>query len=230
MDQEVKGHNAGGMATQRGIDFQNRVAAWFATQALTEQSGHLDLPASPIRRIYFETSELVADLLIETAADGFVFVEVKHSLSLGSTDLLPVLKQFIRQWVVCADSQSGALIPWRRPLEASKDRLLLVVSAQTPLSLRQDLAKCLSRINGETDFPTIVQAAHNQVERKAFDQFLSELQRAYSETLSRLATDEELHTFLGLFKIKSLARVYQRRSENLLRRRYWRGYKGVRGV
>jgi hypothetical protein len=27
-----------------------------------------------------------------------------------------------------------------------------------------------------------------------------------------------------------LARVYQRRSENLLRSRYWRGYKGVRGV
>jgi len=204
MDGELKGHYAGGMATQRGIDFQNRVAAWFATQALTEQSGHLDLPASPVRRIYFETSEPVADLLIRTAADGFVFIEVKHSLSLGLTDLLPVLKQFIKQWLLCATSQSGSLIPWRRPLVPERDRLLLVVSAQTPSSLRQDLAKCLSRIDAETDFATLVQAAHNQAERRSLDGFLSKLQRAFSETLSRSATDEELGTFLQLFKIKSL--------------------------
>lgn len=31
-------------------------------------------------------------------------------------------------------------------------------------------------------------------------------------------------------EIEGLARVYQRRSENMVRSHYWRGYKGVRGV
>jgi hypothetical protein len=57
------------MATQRGIDFQNRVAAWFVTQGLAEQGGHKDLPPATLRRVFFETSEPVADLLLETNSD-----------------------------------------------------------------------------------------------------------------------------------------------------------------
>ena len=136
---EVKKRSyAGGMATQRGIDFQNRVAGWFAVSALLEQSGHAELPSSPTDRLYLETSEPDSDLMLASKAGGFVFVEVKHALSSAPSALKGVLEQFLRQWTLCEEALSSAELPWRRPLDSDRDRLLLVVSHETPRTLRKD--------------------------------------------------------------------------------------------
>jgi hypothetical protein len=204
MDQELAGHNAGGMATQRGIGFQNRVAAWFVTQGLAEQAGHQDLPTATVRRVFFETSEPVADLLIETNADGFVFIEVKHAVSLARTQLVPIMRQFVRQWALCNGSQSQSVAPWRRPFVAGRDALLLITASQVPENVRQDLANCLSRFSRETNFMRPIDAARTQAEQAAFARFSESLQEAWNETFGDQASDFELIEFLKIFRIKVL--------------------------
>lgn len=196
--------NAGGMATQRGIDFQNRVAGWFAVSALLQQSGLAELPNSPIERLYFETSEPVSDLMLATKADGFLFVEVKHSLSSSPSHLKPLLEQFLRQWVLCEEGLSSAALPWRRPLEISRDRFLLVCSHESPLSLRKHLAACISRVSSISDGEPLSALAHNKQEAQALTKFLSELHKAWRAIRERDATDQELRRFLQVFRIKPL--------------------------
>jgi hypothetical protein len=204
MDQELTGHNAGGMATQRGIGFQNRVAAWFVTQGLAEQPGHKDFPTATFRRVFFETSEPVADLLIETNADGFVFIEVKHAVSLARTQLVPIMRQFVRQWALCNGSQSQSVAPWRRPFVAGRDALLLITASQVPENVRQDLANCLSRFSRETNVERPIDAARTLTEQAAFARFTESLQEAWNETFGDEASDLELIEFLKIFRIKVL--------------------------
>jgi hypothetical protein len=204
MEQELTGRNAGGMATQRGIDFQNRVAAWFVTQGLAEQGGHKDLPSATLRRVYFETSEPVADLLLETTSDGFVFVEVKHAVSLAPTQLVPILRQFVRQWALCIGSQTQSIAPWRRRLNPEQDRLILVTAAQVPENVRRELANCLSRFTPEINFEHPIDAARTQAEQAAFARFLESLQVAWDETFGHEASDPELVEFLKAFRVKTL--------------------------
>jgi hypothetical protein len=94
MNDELSRRTAGGVATQRGIDFQNRVAAWFAVQALADQIGHPEFPPGAINRLYFETSEPISDLMVATDRGGVLLVEVKHSISLAPSELNSVLRQF----------------------------------------------------------------------------------------------------------------------------------------
>jgi len=204
MDQELTGRNAGGMATQRGIDFQNRVAAWFVTQGLAEQGGHKDLPPATLRRVFFETSEPVADLLLETNSDGFVFIEVKHAVSLAPTQLVPIMRQFVRQWALCNASQSQSIAPWRRRLEPDRDRLLLVTAAQVPENVREEVANCLSRFTSETNIERPIDAARTQAEQAAFTRFTESLQVAWSETFGHDASNPELIDFLKVFRLKTL--------------------------
>lgn len=192
------------MATQRGIDFQNRVAGWFAVSALLQQSGLAELPNSPIERLFFETSEPVSDLMLATKEDGFIFIEVKHSLSSSPSDLKPVLEQFLRQWVLCDGSLSSAALPWRRPLEINRDRFLLVCSHDSPLTLRKHLAACLSRVSSMSAGDPLTALAHNQQESQALTKFLNELRNAWRAVRDKDASDQELRRFLLVFRIKPL--------------------------
>ena len=204
MDQEITGRNAGGMATQSGINFQNRVAAWFVIQGLAQQGGHKDLPSARLRRVFFETSEPVADLLLETNSDGFVFIEVKHAVSLAPTHLVPIMRQFVRQWALCNAAQSQSIAPWRKQLKPDRDRLLLITAAQVPESIREEVANCLSRFTPETNIERPIDAAHTQAEEAAFTRFTEILQTAWNETFGHEASDPELIDFLKVFRLKTL--------------------------
>ena len=56
--------SAGGFATQRGINYQNRVAAFFAVSCLSESVALPGFPRSPIHSIRCETGEPLADILL----------------------------------------------------------------------------------------------------------------------------------------------------------------------
>lgn len=68
---------AGGFATRRGINYQNRIAAFFAVSCLSESVGLPGLPGSPIHSIRCETGEPLADILLSFESGGLAFIEVK---------------------------------------------------------------------------------------------------------------------------------------------------------
>ena len=77
MEERDKTRPAGGYATQRGINYQHRVAAFFAASSLSENAAFPGLPASPIESIRCETGEPLADILLTFENGGIAFVEVK---------------------------------------------------------------------------------------------------------------------------------------------------------
>jgi len=64
MEGQDKARLAGGYATQRGINYQNRVAAFFAACCLAERLALPELTQSPIKSIRCETGEPLADILL----------------------------------------------------------------------------------------------------------------------------------------------------------------------
>lgn len=68
----------GGAAAQTGINYQNRVAAWFAFRVLAEDAASRpwDFSAST-DFLRCETEQPVDDLLLGLSDSGFVFAQVK---------------------------------------------------------------------------------------------------------------------------------------------------------
>lgn len=58
-----KAHPAGGVATQKGINYQNSPAAALAVACSSETAPGMDLPTTPIRVIRCESGEPVGDIL-----------------------------------------------------------------------------------------------------------------------------------------------------------------------
>src|SRR6267142_6884544 len=121
---------AGGAATQAGTDYQNRVAAWIAVRILAEQdaSPPWDLPSHvTLEFLRCETEQPVDDLLVGTSSNGHVFIQVKHTLSLETSedsDLASSLDQFVRQLLAYQGAKTEQR-PWERPLDVKRDRLIL---------------------------------------------------------------------------------------------------------
>ena len=73
--------SGGGSATQAGIIFQNRVAAWLCTRILDEKDAELlwEWPASStLEFIRCETEQPIDDLMVGTSEDAFAFINVKR--------------------------------------------------------------------------------------------------------------------------------------------------------
>jgi hypothetical protein len=102
----------GGNATTAGIAFQANVASFFGAALLGEAAvdRFFELGRIVPFSIRVETEAPVDDLLIETTAGGFIFIQAKSSIRFESASTSPFGKtvdQFVRQWMVCA-AGSGA--------------------------------------------------------------------------------------------------------------------------
>src|SRR5689334_2333593 len=92
--------SGGGAATQAGINYQNRVAAWVAVHVLAEKSAHPIGPASQATYVRFETGEPVDDVLVGTADNRHAFVQAKRTIELSvktKSEFASVTDQFVRQ-------------------------------------------------------------------------------------------------------------------------------------
>jgi hypothetical protein len=75
--------SVGGSATQAGINFQNRVAAWLAVRILAEQNASpiWDLStSSTLEFLRCETEQPVDDVMVGTSDGGHAFIQVKRSV------------------------------------------------------------------------------------------------------------------------------------------------------
>ncbi len=97
---------ASGSATNAGIDYQQRVAAWFLVALLYNYdiSIILDLShPSYISEIAFETAENIDDLRLQLTNQNSVFLQIKRSLNLSTSsnsDFYKTIKQFVKQFLL----------------------------------------------------------------------------------------------------------------------------------
>jgi hypothetical protein len=201
MEGHEKTRPAGGFATQRGINYQNRVAAFFAVSCLTEEIAVPGLPRSPVQNIRCETGEPLADILLAFESGGIAFVEVKRTIQLTSARMKPVLSQFIQQFIVSEQNAGGSTFPWRRKLDASHDRLLLITSSESPENVTKHLANCLSRIGPETKPDDLVTLARNEQEIRAFQDFQTMTLHAWKELMGADPVSESVLRLYSLFRI-----------------------------
>src|SRR5215216_2119512 len=99
------GSNTGGIAAQKGINYQNRVAAWFCVRILAEQEAE-SLWAwgshSTIDWLRCETEQPIDDLMIGNSHQGLAFINIKHKVNasqVAESSLASAIGQFVRQFV-----------------------------------------------------------------------------------------------------------------------------------
>jgi hypothetical protein len=97
---------AGGQATNSGIDYQQRIAAW----CLINQYSEFDISIFfdqideelIIEKTHFETSEQIDDLNLTCKNHKIIFLQIKRSISLSvrdTSDFYKTIKQFTQEFI-----------------------------------------------------------------------------------------------------------------------------------
>lgn len=181
--------HGGGNATAAGVSFQAGVASYFGAALLGEKA--IDRLSDLVRTVPFsirvETEAPVDDILVETTAGGFIFVQAKTSVDLAGSLASPLGKtadQFVRQWMACASGTANRR--WDRALSRDTDRLVLAVGTQSSGTVTHDLALALRarRAGGSAPLPA------NQ--QQAFDRFKELLSLAWQQISGAQPDESEL--------------------------------------
>ena len=203
-------HSGGGAATQAGINYQNRVAAWIAASILAEAeaSPPWKLPAKvTLKFLRCETEQPVDDILVGTSDNGQAFIQVKHRLTLATaakSDLGSTIDQFVRQFFAYSTDAKGKR-PWERPLDAERDRLVLITSPTSPSSIREHLPAVLDKLRSTASDQTLDDnLASNQGERDALSTLRSHVTHAWQTVAGKELTDNEFRQISHLIYIQTL--------------------------
>lgn len=176
---------AGGAATSAGIIFQQQVGAFLSAYLLMGErvDARLNLGTAVPGWLRFETEAPVDDILVATSNGGYIAIQAKTTVSLSqdSTSRFgQTVSQFVRHWIACRDGDGSH--GWNRPLDPTRDRLALAVSAEAPATVRVHLRDALlqraqpgpavftnARRQAWTAFESCVKQAWRSATTEAFD-------------------------------------------------------------
>lgn len=201
--------SGGGSAAAGGMDFQHRVAAWATVHILAEKGAALpwSLPSdTTLEFIRCETEYPVDDLLFGTSAGGFVFAQVKRSLTLSNSsdsDLASALDQFIRQFIALREEGSDKL-PSGRSLSSTLDRLVLITSSNSSEPIRILLPRVLKRCRELGVEQSLENVATNKQERRILSVLKGHLSRSWKQVIGFCPSDDELRPLFSLIHVHVL--------------------------
>jgi ATPase family associated with various cellular activities (AAA) len=188
----------GGNATASGVSFQASVGATFAARLLADRrlDERLRLGDVRIRSLRFETEAPLDDIVVETDAAGWVFVQVKTSLSLSESldsEFGKTISQIVRQWQACAggDGKRG----WDRSLVGGRDRMLVAVGPSASGTITDDLAVALSTLQAPSA------ASLPQDQQQALDKVRALLARAWQQILGVAPAPQEVDAVLRFVSV-----------------------------
>jgi hypothetical protein len=191
------------------MGFQHRAAAWLAVRVLAESDAASlwVLPTTAtLEWLRCETAQPVDDLMIGTSVGGVALAQVKHTVQLSqapSSDLGVALGQFVRQVRVSGAAPAGNQ-PWERPLDADRDRLVLIVGPSTSAAVRAHLPAVLERLRALSGRQALGQAASNARETRTLDVLLTHVRRSWKVEFGYGPSDDDLRAFLSLLQILAL--------------------------
>lgn len=197
---------AGGSATHAGIRFQDQVAGLLSVHVLADAPvDFFGLPSGVTpTSIELETSAPVDDILVGTSATGFCFVNVKKGVTTSTKSDAPlasVIDQFVRLWIACQSGRSTR--SWQRPLDLSKDRVVLVTGGDRSTTFAASLSKVLGRID---DHASIARDAvtNTEGERAVYDAVVELLRLAFRRHTGMDAPGDAITSLLRLTRVAFL--------------------------
>jgi len=140
----------GGDATAGGVSIQASIAASFAARFLAGVGldKRFGLGAAKAIAIRCEAETPVDDVVVETDAGGWIFVQSKNTLtasfSLEESELGKTFDEIARLWLLTY--QGGGSVGWDRPLVYSKDAIVIAVGYATYATVKVVLARVLDSI------------------------------------------------------------------------------------
>ena len=109
-DDEEQQSSAGGAATNAGVEFQQRVAAWCLVlmHCASDPKALLDLPdTGSITTVRFEAKTPIDDVVLVTERDREILIQAKRRVSLSEaagSDFVSTLDQFVSQYAAHPDA------------------------------------------------------------------------------------------------------------------------------
>lgn len=199
-----------GQATSAGTSYQDRVAAWLAVRVLAESAAsplwHLSADVS-FEFVRCETEQAVDDIMVGTSADGFIFIQAKHTVTLSprsTSDLAKALQQYVQRHLAFRGSSQG-LRRWERPLDPATDRLVLVVGPHSSASIREDLPAILRRARRLVRGQPISDSAQNANESRVFDVIEAHVSRLWRDLTGHAPSADEFLDLLQLLEVTTLS-------------------------
>jgi hypothetical protein len=189
---------AGGQATNSGINYQQRISAWF----LINQYSKFDISIYfdqldeqlIISKTHFETSEFIDDLNLTCENGKSIFLQIKRSLSLSirdTSDFYKTIKQFIEEFV---------------KNEQTKNYFGLITTSDSSSKITSDLKKIIVSLNLSSD--AFRDNPLTESENDTLDKFQSLFNIIYKEVSKSKSTQQIFENFLkrifiGIIDIES---------------------------
>lgn len=131
-----------GSGTNSGIDFQQRVSAWFLIALLQgfDLAEYVDLPSSlKVNEVAFETNTPIDDLQVNFHNSNKAYLQIKRSLALSDqnqSDFYKTIEQFVSEYSEKPNSQ---------------DIYIITTSSDTSSKIKKDLRKIFEsmRLNNQ---------------------------------------------------------------------------------
>jgi hypothetical protein len=169
--------NGGGAATNTGIDYQQRLAAYFLIQMLLEIDSLSGIGLEGVYRIIsvsFESSSCIDDITV-TTEDSNLYIQAKRNINLSDktdSEFFKTASQFVNQFV--NDSQPN-------------DKYILATSSGASSKIRYDLKKISESIRlNEADFKN---NPLNKSEQEVYAKIKRCLSAAYQSIVNKAISD-----------------------------------------
>ena len=207
-----KTKNSGGAATQVGINYQNRVAAWFCLQILAnnEIAPLWNLSQDTVFDfLRCETEQPVDDILLGTSNGGHCFINVKHTVQgsqQSNSTLGSVVDQFVRQYISYKQIKNGER-SWEREIKPDLDRLILVISPQnSSKTIINDLPNVLIKIREISSDGNLTNLCNTLPlsEKQILETFRTQLNQAWNNVTGTPISEQDELILLKLIWIEAL--------------------------
>lgn len=183
---EEKKIDASGAATNAGIDYQQRVGAWFLVSQYTDFNINKTIDIDRdlfIKSVHFETTDYIDDIRIE-CEDVLIYCQIKRRVSTlsssSNSDFNKTLKQFITSFI---------------NEYSSNNTYVLITTSESTSKIKKDLKKILTSIRlNDTSFQ---KNPLNKSEESTFKTFRTQFFHLYKEIKG---TQTDITTFIKFSK------------------------------
>jgi hypothetical protein len=206
--QKKKKTSSGGKAEASGGNYETLVATWYAHSVLLGGVAQppFDLHSdTQIISFTCQSDAPVDDINAVTSDAGIIFVQAKRSVDMSSaahSSFAGAVDQFVRQFKACAATDPKHA--WSRPLNPSRDRLVLATRSASSSKVTEVLPELLRRIRDRSDLRTLQQVAASQSEKAVAKIVEKNLNRSWKAAYGKNPTAKQLNALLRLVWVHEL--------------------------